>query len=102
MSNLLLNIVTYNRELLPLGGLHCAIYLSTILHHYRDWSVNDGWMLLNVDSIHRITGIEPEEQRSARITLRDLGIIRDGMAFDEPAMCVDLQKLDAILKEGAQ
>ncbi|HAT1683138.1 TPA: hypothetical protein I8Y21_003861 [Klebsiella oxytoca] len=97
MSRLLLNIVTYNRDLVPLGGINCAIYLSTLLRHYRDWSINDGWMLLNIDPIQCVTGLKPEEQRAARITLRDMGIIRDGMAFDEPAMCIDLNKVNEFL-----
>ena len=102
MSKLLLNTVMYNRDLVPLGGINCAIYLSTLLYHYRDWSVNDGWMMLNIDLIQNITGLSPEEQRAARIILRDLGVIRDGMAFDEPALYVDLRNLDALLEGDAQ
>lgn len=100
MSKLLLNIVTYNRDLVPFGGINCAIYLSTLLYHFKEWSENDnGWMLLNIDLIQNITGLTPEEQRVARITLRELGVIRDGMAFDEPALCVDLRNLNALLEE---
>ena len=102
MSYLPFNTVTYNLDLVPLGGINCAIYLSTLLYRYREWSVSEGWMLLNVDSIQRITGLDHEEQRVARIALRDLGIIRDGMAFDEPAICIDLRCLDAILEGGEQ
>lgn len=97
MSYLPFNTVIYNRDLVPLGGINCAIYLSTLLYRYREWSVSEGWMLLNVDLIQCITGLDPEEQRVARITLRDQGIIRDGMAFDEPAMCIDLNKVNEFL-----
>lgn len=102
MSYLPFNTVTYNRDFVPPGGINCAIYLSILLYRYREWSVSEGWMLLNVDLIQCITGLDPEEQRVARIALRDQGIIRDGMAFDDPAMCIDLRCLDAILKGSEQ
>jgi len=99
MSRLLMNTVTYNRDLVPFGGVNCAIYLSTLLYHYREWTASEGWMLLNIELIQRITGLEPDEQHAARATLRDKGVLRDGMAFDEAAVWVDLNKLDE-MNEG--
>lgn len=100
MSRLILNTVIYNRDFVHIGGINCAIYLSTILYQYSEWSTVDGWMNLNIERIQLITGLEPEEQFGARVVLRDLGVLRDGMNFDEPAMCIDLRKLDALLVRG--
>lgn len=97
MSRLLLNTVIYNRDLVPLGGVVCAVYLSTLLSHYREWATADGWMHQNIDQIEHLSGLVPEEQLIARIALREMGVIRDGMAFDEPAMCLDLFRLDELM-----
>lgn len=99
MSYLPFNTVTYNRSFVPLGGINCAIYLSTLLYRYREWSVREGWMLLNVEPIQHITGLTSEEQSVVRASLRKIGVIRDGMAFDEPALYVDLDKLNTLLEE---
>lgn len=90
----------YNRDLVFIGGVNCAVYLSTLLYQYREWSTAEGWMLFNTDIIQRITGLTPDEQRDARTILRDLGVLREGMAFDDPALHLDLNRLNEIVEGG--
>lgn len=97
MSTRILNVVMYNREFVQFGGVKCAIYLTTLIHHFNEWSVSDGWMLFNADLISRITGLDVDEQREARSVLCGLGIVREGMAFDDPAMCLNLNKISELL-----
>ncbi|CNE47334.1 hypothetical protein ACPEOH_001173 [Yersinia enterocolitica] len=96
MSRLLPNTAMYNRDFVSFGGINCAIYLSTLLYHYREWAVPEGWMPLNVELIERITGLAPNYQHTARVALRKQGILRDGMAFDTPALWVNVAKLDEL------
>lgn len=98
MSRLLPNTVMYNRDFVSFGGINCAIYLSTLFYHYRFWTVSDGWMLLNIELIQRITGLTPDEQLTARVALREQGILRDGMAFDEPALWINVAKFDELIE----
>lgn len=100
--SLLNSYVTYNRAFVSLGGVECAIYLSTLLWNSERWMDNDGWMPSNPTEIKRTTGLSANQQMTARIMLRGMGILQDKPAAGgiEPIIRIDMHALASRLAGG--
>lgn len=100
--SLLNNYVTYVREFVALGGVECAVYLSTLIWNRERWQDDDGWMPSNPAEITRITGLSANQQMTARIMLRGQGIIQDKPVKGtiEPIIRIDLDTLAERLAGG--
>lgn len=101
-SALALETTMYNRNLVCLGGVSCAIYLSTIVYRYKDWVNSDGYLDFNSELIQKITGLKPYEQADARSVLFSLGILSAREINDTLVLHFDWEAFDKILQERLQ
>lgn len=98
--SLLLNVVTYQREFVALGGVNVAVYLSNLIWNADRWQeangqyAADGWMDAHISEMEKITGLSPREQMFARICLRGQGILEQTQSERlEPVIRINLEVL---------
>lgn len=100
-STMLLDVVMYHREFVELGGVDCAIYLSNLIWNSKHWQDEDGWMPSNVTNMQCLTGLSANQQMTARIQLRGLGILKDKISSSlEPFVKIDMDALSRKLSGG--
>lgn len=101
-TTMLLHTVMYHREFVALGGTDCAIYLSNLIWNSERWQDAEGWMPSNVTEMKRLTGLSANQQMTARIMLRGLGVIQDKPVNGtiEPVIRIDMQALADRLSGG--
>lgn len=71
-------VVSYHPRLARLvGGVKAAVLLSQLLFHYCSKPVRErgGWLLKSVDEMEDETGLNKVEQKNARRSLMELGVV---------------------------
>lgn len=100
MGSVILNTVTYNRNLVALGGINCAIYLSAIIYDHHNWADQNGWMILDAELIERITGLNHLEQAMAKCKLINQKILERPDPRYPSLVRLDTDSLDKVLEEA--